>query len=150
MQLSSIFLYAIIVVFVINRQLQPKQIKSSQKKLLVLILMGIYFTLQAIDDHDLVLNTTTVAGLLLSMVVLAVGFGVLRAMTCKVWQEDGVYYRRATWLTILLWGLMILLHDTIDYLTKAGSATMFLYLALTLFTQHYVLEMRTQKVPTVK
>lgn len=150
MQLSSIFLYALIVIFVINRQLQPKPIKSSQKKLLVLILMGIYFTLQAIDDHDLVLSTTTVAGLLLSLVVLAVGFGALRAMTCKVWQAGGVYYRRATWLTILLWGLMILLHGTIDYLTKAGSSTMFLYLALTLFTQHYVLEMRTQKVPTVK
>lgn len=87
----------------------------------------------------------TVLGLFVSLVVLAVGFGTWRALTCKIWQTNGTYYRQATWLTIVLWVVMILLHGTIDYLTKIGSATMFLYLALTLFAQHYVLKLRTQR-----
>ena len=40
MHLSSIFLYALIVIYVVYKQLQPKRIKSSQKKLLVLVLLG--------------------------------------------------------------------------------------------------------------
>lgn len=145
MQLSSIFLYALIIIYVVYKQLQPKRINSSQKKLLMLVLFGCYFTLQAVDEHHLTLTAMTVMGLFGSLVVLAVGFGAWRAMTCKVWQENGTYYRQASWFTLLLWVLMILLHGTIDYLTKIGSATMFLYLALTLFTQHYVLALRMKK-----
>ena len=63
MQLSSIFLYALIVIYVVYKQLQPKRIKSSQKKLLVLVLLGCYFTLQAVDENRLTLTTMTVMGL---------------------------------------------------------------------------------------
>lgn len=147
MQLSSLFLYTLIVIYVVRKQLRPKKINSSssQKKLLILVLLGSYFTLQAIDDHQLTLTGTTLLGLFGSLVVLAIGFGAWCAMTCKVWQENGQSYRQATWWTIALWLLMILLHGTIDYLTKSGSATMLLYLALTLFTQHYVLAWRAQQ-----
>lgn len=145
MQLSSLFLYVLIVIYVIRKQLRPKRIKASQKGLLVLVLLGCYFTLQAVDEHRLALTAMTVLGLFVSLVVLAVGFGAWRALTCKIWQANGTYYRQATWLTIVLWVVMILLHGTIDYLTKIGSATMFLYLALTLFAQHYVLKLRTQR-----
>lgn len=145
-QLSSTFLYILIIIFVIDRQLRPRKIKASQRPLLVLVLIGVYFTLQAIDNHELSLNLVTIAGTLTSLVVLAIGFGILRAMSCQVWYQAGIAYRKATWLTILLWLLMILLHGTIDYLTKSGSATMFLYLALTLCTQRLVLQARSRKL----
>lgn len=51
MQLSSLFLYVLIVIYVIRKQLRPKRIKASQKGLLVLVLLGCYFTLQAVDEH---------------------------------------------------------------------------------------------------
>lgn len=147
-QLSSIYLYTLIILFVIYRQLQPKRIKASQKQLLILVLIGLFFVLQSIDDHELVLSPVTIAGTLVSLLILAIGFGVLRAMSCQIWYKDGVAYRKATWLTILLWFLMIFLHGAIDYLTKSGSATMFLYLALTIFTQRLVLQARSKKLTT--
>lgn len=146
MALTSIFLYIVIIIWVIYRQLQPKKIKQSQKKLLVLILLGLYFLLNNIDEHKIHLNLPTILGLTFSLIVLAVGFGALRALTCKVWQTKGIYYRKATWLTILLWIIMIFLHGTIDYLTKTGSSSLFLYLALTLYSQHFVLLVRTRSL----
>lgn len=145
-QLSSAYLYTLIILFVIYRQLQPKRIKVSQKQLLILVLIGLYFALQAIDNHELALSPVTIAGTLASLIILAIGFGALRAMSCQVWYQDGVAYRKATWLTILLWLLMIFLHGAIDYFTKSGSATMFLYLALTLYTQRLVLQARSKRI----
>lgn len=146
MQLTSIFLYALIVIYVIYHQLQPKQLKYSPKKLLILVLLGVYFTLNALDQHQLVLNLKTGASLAFSLLVLAIGFGALRALTCKIWQENGIYYRQATWVTLLLWILMIVMHGAVDHLTGVGSSTLFLYLALTLTTQRLVLVKRAQKL----
>jgi hypothetical protein len=84
--------------------------------------------------------------------VLAIVFGVARAATIRIWQKDGVTWSQGSWITALLWIAALAAHLGYDYLLDAhrgtaglGSATILLYVAITLGTQRLMLMQRASR-----
>ena len=82
-------------------------------------------------------GTVTYAALLGSLVLAAV-FGVLRAMTVRIWLTDGQPWSRGSWVTASLWIVALAAHLGYDALVaghgtdNVGDATIVLYLAVSL------------------
>jgi hypothetical protein len=90
--------------------------------------------------------------LLLLDVVAAVGLGLLRGVTMRVWKSDGVTYSRGRWLTLVAWLVSIAARLGLEVLAHAMGATVaanesFLpvLLGVTLLTQNLLLMVRVQR-----
>jgi hypothetical protein len=74
-------------------------------------------------------------------------FGVVRAVTVRIWRQDGRVLRQGTWLTALLWLVSIGSHLAIGAVqhgsaaAAAGAATL-AFLGVTLGAQQLVLRAR--------
>lgn len=139
MQLTNLYLYILIIIYVLYRQLQPKEIKVNNKSKYIILLLGIYVFLQNVQTHKFNFNLVNILGLFFNLVILAVGFGILRGYSCKVFRKDNQYFRKATWLTLVLWGVMIFFHGMIDHFLPEQSNTLVLYIGITLLAQQFVL-----------
>lgn len=146
MQLSTLLIYALIVVYVLYRQMRPKEIKSSNKKIYAILLIGIYILFQSVNNHAFIINMANIIGLLISLILVALGLGIFRGYTCHVWSTNGQMYRQATWLTMLLWALMIIIHGTITHFLPQQHATMILYIGITLLAQQAVLQYKANQI----
>lgn len=78
---------------------------------------------------------------------LAAVFGALRAATVRIWLKDGQPWSRGSWLTASLWIAALAAHLGYDSLVAhghgdagLGSATVLLYLAVSLGSQRIVQE----------
>ena len=81
--------------------------------------------------------------------ILAAVFGVARALTVRVWRQNGQLMRQGTWLTAVLWILSVAAHHGYDALvaghltgkngSSVGNATILLYLVISLTVQQFVL-----------
>lgn len=90
---------------------------------------------------------------LLGSLVLAAVFGAIRAATTHVWLEGGQAWRQGNWLTAVLWIVSIAAHLGYDYIVDGkgsnsglGSASLLLYLAVTLAIQALILNARAQRI----
>lgn len=98
-------------------------------------------------------TTVAVAGLLVSLVVGA-GLSYLRGHTVRLWRQDGVWWRRGTAVTLVLWFCSIGAQVGIDALlgrldpsgsaAGLGNATLLLYLGISLGLQHLVVVQRVR------
>jgi len=87
-----------------------------------------------------------------SLVIAAV-FGAMRAATVRVWVDGGQAWRQGNWLTALLWIASLGVHLGYDYLVDGkgsqaglGSASLLLYLGVTLTIQRLILQARAQRI----
>jgi hypothetical protein len=82
--------------------------------------------------------------------------GGIRALTVRVWRQDGQLLRRGTWLTAVLWVISLAAHLGYDDLVaghatagknggNVGDATVVLYLVVTLTVQRYLLLARAAR-----
>lgn len=82
--------------------------------------------------------------------------GAVRALTVRVWRQDGQLLRKGTWITAALWVISFAAHLGYDYLvaghvaagkngSNVGDATILLYLVVTLAVQRYVLMTRAAR-----
>lgn len=98
-------LYALLAIFVIYRQLAPRQVRGTGRLFvlpLALTAYGAYSLLQSPPAGA----TTWV--LFVGELALAAVAGVARALTTRFWtNERGVLMQRGTWLTLLIWILFI-------------------------------------------
>lgn len=98
-------LYALIALFVIYRQLAPRQVVGTGRMFvlpLVLTAYGAYSLLQSPPAG------ATSYVLLVGELALAAVAGVARALTVRFWTDQrGVLMRRGTWLTLVIWVLFI-------------------------------------------
>ncbi len=85
--------------------------------------------------------------------VLAAFFGVLRAATIRLWLQDGQVWSKGNWLTALLWIVALGLHLGYDALVAhghgsddVGTATVVLYLAVSLGVQRLVAQHRASRL----
>ena len=85
--------------------------------------------------------------------MLAVVFGVLRAATVRVWIKDGVAWTQGNWVTALLWVAAVAAHLGYDALldhhrgtSGLGSATIVLYLAISLAVQRGLVLLRARRL----
>ncbi|MFI9274337.1 hypothetical protein ACIGXM_27050 [Kitasatospora sp. NPDC052896] len=150
---DSYLVTAAVVALIIVRQLKVRPLREDTPVVLLGILTvlgvaGLVFGVTSVTKLHPVAGGA-VALLLLSLLV-AVGFGVVRAMTVRVWREpDGTALRQGTPLTTALWVAAIVVHfaldawiDHVDRGGALGPATVYLYIALTLGAQGVVLRRR--------
>ncbi|HET9014876.1 MAG TPA: hypothetical protein VFN57_04730, partial [Thermomicrobiaceae bacterium] len=98
-------------------------------------------------------NVLTVRSMVVLVSVLlgdAVGLGVLRSYTVRLWRDDGVLVRRGTRLTVTLWLVGVAIHATIDQTVLAGTSSLLLYLGVTWMAQRRVLLTRASRAHLVE
>jgi hypothetical protein len=101
-----------------------------------------------LDDAHPALSVALLAGEL----VAAVAFGVLRAVTVRLWREsDGELWRRGTGWTLAAWLVSIL--SRVGFLAaghalglKLGSNLFLVFLALTLIVQNLLVVWRGRRI----
>lgn len=142
----NILIGIVVVAWILWRQTQKRPVREDRKPtvLLILLVLGV---LQLSSFFKSASSTALVIGLLVGNLVLAAGFGVVRGYTVRLWRQDGQLFRQGTWLTIVLWlagiGVHIGLDALIDSSAKGlGSASILLYLAVSLGTQRLVVQSR--------
>ncbi|MFC0042148.1 DUF1453 domain-containing protein [Actinomadura rayongensis] len=149
---AEIVLVVIALGYVLSRQLtaRPLEEKSSFRVPLILAAVGLFSGGLVDRDHIAVSVVLLVAG-----VVVALGSGVVRALTVRVWRDqDGVLWRGGTPWTLAAWVGSVLLRVglvVVGHLTGAASegSGLLLFLGLTLLVQNalVVYRARTLTVP---
>jgi len=132
------------------RQLQPRPVRGSQRLLLILLVVGLVETTYYLQRaHAGPVAIVALAGSL----VLAVVFGALRALTVRLWMQDGQPWVRGNLLTAGLWVVALAAHLGYDYMVgqhkdigQIGNPTVLLYLVATLGVQRLVVAYRAQRI----
>jgi len=151
MLVLDIILGLAVLALLIYRQLAARPVNSSALRLIaILVIIGIFQTYQFLSKgHDHPLTFAALAGSL----VLAAIFGALRAGTVRVWLQDGQAWSQGNWLTATLWIASLVAHLGYDVLLVhgpgargLGTATIVLYLAVTLGFQRVLVLRRAQRL----
>lgn len=146
MKLTNLFLIVLVIIYVFYKQMQPRKIRQKNTSLIVITLLGVYTLLKSIDQHHFQLTAANVGLLAGSLILLAVGCGIWRAFTCKIWQEDKQYFRQATIWTMIIWVITIFLHGMMAHFFPVLEQTTLLYIALSLLSQRLILQWRSQRI----
>lgn len=146
-----------VFVLILYRQLrtQPVGGAAGYKRPLVFGAIGLVLGAEYVAGHPV--TGLAVAGLAVSL-VLAAGWAWLRARSVVLWRRDGVWFRRGTALTVVLWFGSIGTHLGLDALLGLvdpaeglgrglGNATLLVYLGVSLGLQHLVLTRRVAALP---
>lgn len=149
--LTNIVLGVAILGLLIYRQLVARRVSASSLRLtLILGVIGVVEAVDYLSKHHG--GTLTIAALAGSL-VLAVVFGLLRAATVRVWIKDGAAWTQGNWLTALLWVVAVAAHLGYDALfdhhkatSGVGSATIVLYLAISLAVQRGLVLLRARRL----
>jgi hypothetical protein len=137
---------------VIYRQVVARPINARGLRLIaILAIIGLVETVDYLQKYHG--STGTYAALGGSLVLAAV-FGVLRAGTVRLWSQDGQVWMKGNWLTAGLWIIAIAAHLGYDALVarghgsagNIGTATVVLYLAVSLGVQRLVAQYRATRM----
>jgi len=137
---------------VIYRQVVARPINARGLRLIaILAIIGVVETADFMQKYHG--GTGTYAALGGSLVLAAV-FGVLRAGTVRLWSQDGQVWMKGNWLTAGLWIIAIAAHLGYDALVahghgssgSIGTATVVLYLAVSLGVQRLVAQFRASRM----
>lgn len=147
---ANIVIGLVVLAWLLWRQTQRRPVREDRKPtvLLILLVLGVV----ALGAYFKTAPATGLAiALLAGSLVLAAGFGVVRGYTVRLWQQDGQFFRQGTWLTIVLWLVAIGSHIGLDALIDSGakglgSASILLYLAVSLGTQRLVVQSRATRL----
>jgi hypothetical protein len=134
----------------IYRQLRARPVRGNQRMVLVLIVLGLYEAVQYMDK--LHAGSAAIVALTGSLVLAAI-FGAARAATVRIWIQDGQAWVQGNLLTAALWVVALGAHLGYDYLIgqhkdigNIGTATLVLYLAVSLGVQRVIVALRAQKI----
>jgi hypothetical protein len=151
---TNIVIGVAVVALLIVRQMSTRRVREDSAVRLVLILgvIGVVQMVDAAKGHTLPSRAVlvVVVGLLLAVV-----FGAVRAVTVRIWRDpSGIAWRRGTPWTAALWVVSLAAHFGLDALAGDSSvaksfvsASILLYLALTLGVQREVLRARAAHLP---
>jgi hypothetical protein len=99
-------------------------------------------------------DAKTVVAAVAGSLVLAVVTGAIRAPTVRLWWQDGQYWRKGTWVTLVLWIVSLGAHLGYDALIARGTgqaaigdATLLLFFAVSLTAQRVILTARARRIP---
>jgi hypothetical protein len=154
----TIVISVVVLLFVIVRQVAKRPVKEDARPvvLLVLVLVGIYELVKFLSDHPV---TATAVTMLAASLVLAAGFGALRAYTVRLWRDNGVLYRQGNAVTVVLWLIAIGVHFGADVLIEGGvhsptsglaSAALLLYIAISFGVQRLVVMSRARTMAVAR
>jgi hypothetical protein len=133
------------------RQLQTRPVRDSGVRIMLILgVIGIVETVQYLDKHH---GGPTIYAAILGSLVLAGIFGVLRALTTRVWQQDGQVWRKGNWVSASLWVVAVAAHLGYDALllhgkgdSDLGNVTLLLYLAISLGVQRILVAQRATRL----
>lgn len=149
----SLLVGVLVLGLLVYRQLRSRPVRNNLRLLVVLVVIGLIETYGYLHKvHD----TTAVVVALAGSLVLAAVFGVARAYTVRIWEQDGQPWMKGNVLTAVLWVAAIAAHLGYDYLIgrhhglgSLGDATVLLYLVVSLGLQRYVVSYRAQRMGLV-
>jgi NAD/NADP transhydrogenase beta subunit len=151
-QITNILVGLVVVVLLIWRQVKtrPAQESSAARLVLILGVVGVITTVNAFNSHSGHHASGGTIGWIVVSLVVAAAFGAVRATTVQVWRDpNGVAWRRGTWLTAALWIVAIAAHLGLDVvidhasgINGLGTATIYLYLAVSLGVQRELIRAR--------
>jgi hypothetical protein len=136
---------------VIFRQVVARPLNANGLRLTVILaVIGVILTVQYFQKYHGGTGTYAALG---GSLVLAALFGVARASTVKLWTQDGQVWSKGNWLTAALWIVAIAAHLGYDALVAhghgagadVGSATIVLYLAVSLGIQRFIIQQRATR-----
>jgi hypothetical protein len=140
-----------VVALLIVRNLRARPVREvNQRLFLVLGIIGVVETYQYLSQHH---GGPTAVAALLGSLVLAGVFGVVRALTVRVWIKDGQPWSQGGVLTAALWIAALAAHlgydallDRHKDLTGLGEATVLLYLVVSLLVQRVIVNARATRL----
>ncbi len=149
--LTNVLIGVVVLGLLIYRQMVAHRVSASSLRLtLILGVIGIVEAADFLSKHHG--GAVTVAALAGSA-VLAIVFGALRAATVRVRISDGAAWTQGSWVTALLWVAAVAAHLGYDALldhhkgtSGLGSATIVLYLAITLAVQRGLVLVRARRL----
>jgi hypothetical protein len=139
----DIILGVLVLGLVIYRQLVARPINARGLRLLVVLaVIGVVETVEYLQKYHSGPGTYAALG---GSLVLAAVFGVLRAGTVRIWSQDGQVWSKGNWLTAGLWidALVARGHGSGG---DVGTATIVLYLAVSLGVQRLVSQYRASRM----
>ncbi|MGO8961604.1 MAG: hypothetical protein ACLQFR_30165 [Streptosporangiaceae bacterium] len=136
----------------IYRQLNARPVRGADRVIVILVVLGLIEAVQYFQNlHAGSVAVVAMAGSL----VLAAVFGAARAATVRVWMQGGQAWSQGSLITAALWAAALAAHLGYDYLVgqhkdlgNAGTATILLYLAVSLAVQRLVVAARAQRLAT--
>jgi hypothetical protein len=136
-----------VLILVLLRQVRIRPVRRVFRATLPIVLgvIGIFQMSAYAGDHHIA--ATAWAWVLGSLLIGAVGLGVLRGLTMRVWSSNQWVVRQGTALTMGLWLVTLLAHFAVDGATGTRgleSSSFLLYLGLTIGAQAYVVYRRAQ------
>jgi hypothetical protein len=145
--LTNLIIGVVVLVLFLSLQLATRRLSESYRLPIILAVIGIVQLADFLKGHPN--NDGGIAEALVGSLVIAAVFGAIRALTVRVWRENGQLLRKGTWLTAVLWILSLAAHLGYDDLVaghitgknggNVGDATVLLYLVVTLTIQRFVL-----------
>jgi hypothetical protein len=150
---TNLIIGVVVLALLLSRQLMTRRLSESYRLSVILAVIGVveFATFLKGHPHGDGAIVAAVAGSL----VIAAGFGAVRALTVQVWRQGGQLMRKGTWLTGVLWVIGFAAHLGFDYLVaghvtgtnggNVGDATVLLYLVITLTVQRYLLLRRVAR-----
>jgi hypothetical protein len=145
--LADLVIGVALLAWVLSRQLVTRRLSESYRLSVILTVIGIIEFASFLRGHPR--DDGAIVAAVVGSLVLAAAFGTVRALTIRVWRENGQLLRRGTWLTAVLWIASLAAHLGYDYLVaghiagknggSVGNATIVLYLVVTLTVQRFIL-----------
>jgi hypothetical protein len=138
-----------VLALLIYRQLRTRPVNASGLRVLaILAIIGVVEATQYLQKNHGGTMTYAVGGSL----ALAAVFGAVRAATVRIWLKDGLPWSRGSWLTASLWIVALAAHLGYDSLVARGhgdglgSATVVLYLTVSLGIQRVIVQERANRL----
>jgi hypothetical protein len=115
---------ALLIVWVLSRQLMARQVTVRKLFLLPIILavLGIS-SLNSAITHNNGHFTSSDTGFLALDLGVSVVLGIPRGMSIQLYPQDGVLWRKGTWLTLGLWILSFAARAVIGLVAASGGAS---------------------------
>jgi putative drug exporter of the RND superfamily len=129
--------------FILYRQRQVRPLKTTPVLPIVLVILGLGSLIGASQGQPM---TPSDIGVLIALLVGdAIAFGALRAYTVRLWRDGEVVVQQGSWLTVALWLAGLAIHEAVVAAAHVTSASLLLYLGLTLGTQRLVVGTRARR-----
>lgn len=134
---------AAVLLYVLWRQ---RQVRVLQTKLLLPLVLGIVGLVSVLSDAKIHALSSGQAAVLVALLLGdAIGLGVVRAFTVRLWRAGEQAVRQGSWLTVGLWLVGVAVHEGGLSAAHVDSSSLLLYVGLTLGAQRLVLDARARR-----
>lgn len=147
---AVIGIYAVLIAFVLYRQMSAQPLRPRRLVLLPAVLG--FFAVQQLGRQQIAVSLGTVMFLVLNL-ALGLAAGIWRGTTFRLWTEAGVVMTKGTVVTLLTWGVLIgirLLFALAGHVASFPQGLMIgellLALAVTFAAQNVVIWLRSSRM----